>query len=168
MIMRKIFFAAMMAVSLCFIASCQGKPGVPGRDGAPGRDGKDGTGIAAVVHLNVDSWEYSEVANNNYFYASFDVEELTPEAFDNGLVKVYRTFNWDSPTEAYQIEMPYTRHNEACVNVEEDSWAFWTETVDSAFGPGWITIYYTASDFDYEIDLEFWPEPMSFRVVIME
>lgn len=166
--MRKIFYFAMMAVSLCLIASCQGKPGMPGRDGAPGRDGKDGTGIAAVKLLDVDAWQYSDDFNNNYFYAMFDVDELTPEAFDNGLVKMYRTFNWDSATDAYQIEMPYTRHKEACVDVENDKWAFWTETVDYAFGPGWVTVYYTASDFDYELDLEFVPEAMSFRLVVME
>lgn len=159
----------MLAVSASLISSCQGKQGIPGRDGAPGRDGRDGTGIANVVLIDVPAanWQYSSVNNNNYFFATVEMPEITPDSFDNGLVKMYRTFNYESATDAYQMELPYTRHNEACVDEANDGWAFWTETVDYAFGPGWMTIYYTVSDFDYEIEY-YTPEAMTFRCVIME
>lgn len=123
-----------------------------------------------VVLMDVPqkSWNYSAQDNNNYFYATIQMPEITEDVFDKGLIKVYRTFDFDKK-DATQIEMPYIRHKEFFAGKDEegyDIWGFYTETVDYEIQIGKITICYTTSDFDYEIDETFVPEVMSFRAVI--
>ena len=64
-----------------------------------------------------------------------------------------------------QEEMPYVRPKE--YEREEGVWFFYTETVTYEFEEGWVTIYYTASDFEYESDATIIPEAMQFRCVIL-
>lgn len=168
----------MLCLPMLFLSSCRGEPGLdglPGRDGRDGIDGRDGMdGVASIktVIVNVPqaSWEYSNLDNNNYFSATVDVPEITEDVFDFGLVKMYRVYDFDK-TSATQMEMPYIRLNEWCMGDVDadgyDDWAFYTETVDYEFGIGTLTIFYTASDFDYEIDESFIPETMQFRCVVM-
>lgn len=120
-----------------------------------------------VVALNVpqDSWRYSYNDNNNYFFVEIDLPEMTDAAFRNGMIKMYRTFDFNSKN-ATQMEMPYVRLNE--FQYDDGSWGFYTETVDYEFKVGTVTIFYTASDFDYELNETFVPEAMSFRAVIYE
>lgn len=161
--MRKILTALLLAASMAFLSSCEGEPG---------RDGRDGLGVMDVVLINVTqaSWSYSNANDNNYFYATVDVPELTGDAFDYGAVKMYRTFNYDK-SDAVQMEMPYIRLNEYNTGYRDESgkdiWGFYTETVDYEFGIGYIRIFYTASDFDYELNESFVPEAMQFRCVVM-
>lgn len=123
-----------------------------------------GTELKTVlINVTQNTWVYSNVDNNNYFYATVNMPEITEDVFDYGIVKMYRVFNYEYP-DASQIELPYIRHNE--YHVGGDNWAFYTETVDYEFGIGNMTIYYTASDFDYEIDQTFVPDAMQFRCVI--
>lgn len=140
------------------MTSCKGEPGAPGLDGV---------GVIKTVLINVpqSKWAYSGQDNNNYFYATVDMPEITSAVFDKGLVKMYRTYNFDK-TNASQLEMPYVRPVEG-YNESADEWYFYTETVDYEFGIGTMTICYTVSDFDYEIDEEFVPEAMQFRCVVM-
>lgn len=120
-----------------------------------------------VVLLNVpqDSWRYSYNDNNNYFFVVIELPEMTEAAFRGGMMKMYRTYDFDSKN-ATQIEMPYIRLNE--FQYEDGTWGFYTETVDYEFKVGSVTIFYTASDFDYELNETFVPEAMSFRAVIYE
>ncbi|MCQ2146294.1 MAG: hypothetical protein MJZ16_02130 [Bacteroidales bacterium] len=119
-----------------------------------------------VVKITVEqnNWNYSSIDNNNYFYATVQMPELTKEVLEKGLFKVYRVFD-----ENKQMEMPYVRLNEYFAGTDDfgnDIWGFYTETVDTEFEVGKLTIYYTASDFDYEIDDQFVPVPMKFRFVM--
>ncbi len=137
-----------------------------GCTGQPGRDGVDGVGVMTTVVVNVsrDAWVYSGMKDNNYFYATVDMPEITSAVFKKGLVKVYRAYDMNNENST-QAELPYVRLNEYF----DDSGAkgFYTETVDYEFGVGHMSIYYTASDFDYEQDEQFVPEAMQFRCVIM-
>lgn len=92
--------------------------------------------------------------------------EITEEVFNYGIVKMFRTyfFNPKNQSKASQIELPYVRHKE--YEITPGEWTFYTETVDYDFYPGKIFIYYTASDFLYETDGNWYsPEAMSFRCV---
>lgn len=116
------------------------------------------------VNVNQDNWNYSAASDNNFFYATVKMPELTKDVLDKGLFKVYRVFE-----ENKQMEMPYVRLNEYYAGVDADGydvWGFYTETVDTEFEVGKMTIYYTASDFDYEIDETFVPVAMKFRFVM--
>lgn len=144
------------------MSSCKGEPG---RDG---RDGRDGLVNYKVVDLQVNQneWAYSNTDNNNYFYATFSVPELTWDIYNNGLVKVYR--EWDTNTEsAVQMELPYIRMHEYLADEATSTWGFYQEAVDYEFTQGKVNIFYTASDFDYEIDGTFIPETMHFRLIMM-
>jgi len=117
-----------------------------------------------VLNVKTSDWAYSNDNNNNFFYATFDMPEITRDVFENGLVKMYRVYDFNS-TDAVQMEMPFTRHYEE--NVGDDEWVFYTESLDYEFGVGQISIYYTLSDFYYEIDTTISPDEMQFRCVIM-
>lgn len=155
----------LIACSAAILPSC-----VPGRDGIDGRDGLDGLGQMNTVLINVaaNQWQYSNADNNNYFFATVDMPEITKDVFNKGVVKMYRTYSFNS-TGASQIELPYVRHNEyPFVSADgQQEWGFYTETIDYQFSVGTLTIYYTASDFDYEIDTTWAPDAMQFRCVVM-
>lgn len=161
--MKKNLFFMLLACSVCLLASCQGEPGRDGRNGRDGRDGRDCEMKTVLIDVPVKSWQYSDIDNNNYFYATVDMPEITEPIFKNGLIKMYRVYDFDT-NNAAQVEMPFTRLKE--FQNSKGEWAFYSEVVDYEFGLGRMTIYYTVSDFDYELDLAFVPEAMKFRCVI--
>ena len=165
--MKKIFLAVLFCLPMFFLSSCRGLDGLDGLPGRDGRDGLDGVATIRTVIVNVpqESWAYSDLKSNNYFSATVNVPEITEDAFDYGLIKTYRLFDYDKST-ASQIEMPYIRLKEYFDN-RVDDWNFFTEEVDYEIGIGTITIFYTVSDFDYELDESFIPEDMQFRCVVM-
>lgn len=156
--MKRLFQAAIIILSLGLLASCKGEPGLNGRDGV---------GVISTVLINVpqSAWEYSRIDNNNYFYATVDMPEITNPVYEEGLIKMYRAYDFGSDYSA-QTELPYVRHNEEYVE-DGGYMVFYTETVDYEFSVGKMTIFYTESDFNYEIDESFIPETMQFRCVIM-
>lgn len=173
--MRKVLYYISLFLTLCLLASCRGAPGINGLDGLPGRDGKDGRdglGVIESVELIIpqDSWQYSYINNNNFFFYTFNIPEITEDAVNYGLVKMYR-YN-DNVKPAVQIEMPYVRPTEFYDEVNKD-WLFYTETVDYDFSKGQLTIYYSVSDFVYELydrPEDFIDEfigSMRFRLVVM-
>lgn len=113
-----------------------------------------------TINVGKDKWAYSYELDNNFFYARVKVPELTRDAVKGGFVKMYRVYS-----NGKQEEMPYVRPIE--YEREEGVWFFYTETVTYEFEEGWVTIYYTASDFEYEIDETIVPEAMQFRCVIL-
>lgn len=121
---------------------------------------------AVLLNVKQSDWVYSETPNNNYFSVEFDVPEITSAVFETGLVKMYRVYDYGKDTAA-QIEMPYVRHIEEYDEVG-DVWNFYTETLDYEFQIGKATVFYTQSDFFYEIDLTMVPDPMQFRIVVMQ
>lgn len=129
---------------------------------------RQASGLDAIRTIMIDvpksSWNYTNKADNNYFYATVKVPELSERAFDQGMVKVYRVYHWDR-TDASQVPLPYTHMAEA--QTESGDWVFYSEMVDYEFTIGGITIFFTASDFDYELDSKFVPDAMKFRCVVM-
>lgn len=129
------------------------------------------TSQSFLIDVPQSSWNYSFADNNNCFYASVDAPEITEYVFDHAVVKLYRTFDYYSAN-AYQIELPYVRQNEYCVEDEEgrEEWLFYTEALSSEISIGRINLVYTVSDFEYELHenpLEAAPEAMTFRCVIL-
>ncbi len=154
--MKVKYFILMLAFASAFLFSSCKKDNIYVYDGP----------VIQSFYFSVpeNSWKYSNINNNNYFYATVDAPEITQSVFDSGIVKIYRVFNTGS-TYPCQMEMPYVRHNE--VSLGDDQWAFYTETVDYEFSVGSITVFYTASDFEYEVDESINPVMMEFRCAVM-
>ena len=156
--MKRLIYGLLVVVAVV-LTSCQGKPGKDGRDGLFNY-------YNIPIQINQNEWSYSNAENNNYFFASIDMPEITWDIYQHGNVMVYREYD-QGTSKAVQTPLPYTRHNEYLANDSTQTWGFFTETVDYEFTAGKMTIFYTASDFDYEVDLNFVPEQMNFRVFIM-
>jgi len=118
-----------------------------------------------IVNITVpkESWSYSDQDDNNYFTAEIDVPELSEEAFDGGILNVYRTFNFDKSNASQQL-LPSVRLLEE--KVGNDMYRY-TESIDYEYGIGWLNIYYTLSDFVYDQTLEYDPGDMTFRLVLV-
>lgn len=149
--MKAIKTLALIAVSIFFLTGCQ----------------KDYSGPAMrTVKINVarDAWRYSGLDDNNYYMATVQMPEINASVFRNGLVKMYRVYDWNQDNAA-QTELPYVRLNE--YEAEDGNWYFFTETIDYQFSAGEVTFFYTMSDFNYELDDSFNPGAMEFRCVIV-
>lgn len=166
--MKRARLYILLTAALFAVCACEGEPGIPGRDGKDGRDGRDGRDGATLlqpilIDVPAANWAYTESDEGDFFVATVEVPELTEDIFDFGLVKMYRTYDYDTPN-AWQIEMPYVRH------LREEyggSVINYTETVDYEFGIGTICIYYTVSDFYYDLEDMSIPGDMYFRCVLM-
>lgn len=150
--MRKLFHSLFILGSLLALASCSKDPDV----------------IIRVVDITVyeNNWNYTNTENNNYFYAEVDAPEISEYAFDNGIIKMYRTYDYDS-INASQVELPYVRPIEY-YNYVTDQWFNYTEQVDYEYSIGKLRIFFTESDFNYEVSPDYDnPGPMRFRLVVM-
>lgn len=165
--MKKVLYALMIATACAFTA-CVGPQGPKGEPGRDGHDGIDGLVryYNIPVQVNQNEWAYSNFDNNNYFFATINMPEITWDIYEHGNVMVYREYE-PGTNSATQTPLPYVRHKEYLYDQSTSTWGFYTETVDYEFTQGKLTIFYTASDFDYEIDTNFVPERMNFRVFIM-
>lgn len=159
--MKKILKISILAALVCIISSCAG------RDGRNGRDGRDCEFTSIPIYVPQEAWVYTDFRapenNNNFFYATVDMPEISQAICNRGVVKMYRV-GADNEVDS-QMEMPYVRPAEY-YNETDGNWYFYTESVDYKFTPGKITIFYRASDFDYEINY-YSPEAMNFRCVIL-
>ncbi|MDY3783512.1 MAG: hypothetical protein SOZ66_04610 [Candidatus Cryptobacteroides sp.] len=156
--MKKILAAAALAVTLLLGSSCRGPQGEPGRDGFS-------VAQSIIVNVKREHWEYSNIDNNNYFIATVNAPEITKDVLRNGLVKMYRVFEYGSSNETY-TELPFILQKEYQIEGSTD-WGFYTEATMAEFGVGGVSIIYTVSDFDYELDKTFVPSNMVFRLVIL-
>lgn len=157
---------AILCMAFSFIA-CEGP------QGPQGRPGQDGLVNSKIIDIQIDQnqWQYSNIASNNYFFGVIAVPELTNDIYDNGMFKLYREYNTGSSSKS-QVELPYTNLVEYPYEVEENGvkntyWGFYTEHIYAEYAPGSITIFYLASDFDYELNEAFVPEAMHFRFIQM-
>ena len=157
--MKKILFVMALCVSALAMTGCKGEPGRDGRDGLVNY-------YNIPVQVNQNEWSYSNFDNNNYFYAIINMPEITWEIYQHANVMVYREYDQGTDA-ATQTPLPYTRHHEYLFDEASGTWGFYTETVDYEYTKGKMTIFYTASDFDYEMNNTFVPEQMNFRVFIM-
>jgi len=126
-----------------------------------------------IVDCNVgySQWRYTGDESgsiqyaNHYFYAGYDISQLSSFIFTDGMVQAY-LIEKNSYGEDVQRPLPFTRHKEAWDSLGHCTQ--YTETYDYFYGVGWIEFNYTASDFKYEesaglIDR---PESKLFRVVL--
>ena len=92
---------------------------------------------------------------------------MTNDIYDNGIIKVYREYNTGTNNKS-QVELPYTNFVEYSETVNNETlWSFYQEHVYAEYAVGSVTIFYLASDFDYELDTSFVPEAMHFRMIMM-
>lgn len=124
----------------------------------------DGAKLETVpLRIDAHEWQYSNQDNNNYFFADFsEMYEINREVFDKGEVKVYLVTN-KSTASAQKNPLPYSLHAEEYNGRE---WIFYTQTIDYAFGINWLRIYFSMSDFEYEVNESINPPAMDFDVVI--
>lgn len=123
----------------------------------------DGAKLETVpLRIEAHEWQYSNQDNNNYFYAEFMMPEISREVFDKGEVKVYLVTN-KSTASAQKNPLPYSLHAEEYNGKE---WIFYTQTIDYAYGVKWLRIYFSMSDFEYEVNESINPPAMDFDVVI--
>lgn len=153
--MKRLTYTLIFGAAL-LLTACQGKPG---RDGLVNY-------YNIPVQVNANEWSYSNAEDNNYFYAVINMPEITWDIYEHANVMVYR--EWDQGTSnAVQSPLPYVRHKEYLHDETTGTWGFYTETVDYEYTFGKLTIFYTASDFEYEVNTSITPEQMNFRVFIM-
>ena len=156
--MKRLIYGLFVVLAVV-LTSCEGKPGRDGRDGLVNY-------YNIPIQINQNEWSYTNFDNNNYFYATINMPEITRDIYQHGNMMVYREYD-QGTSSAAQTPLPYVRHKEFLADATTDEWYFYTETVDYEFTVGKMTIFYSVSDFDYEIDESFLPEQMNFRVFIM-
>ena len=128
-------------------------------------DNTDNLTIKTIIgNVGVNSWAYSNENNNNYFIATIPTPEITKDVLRNGIVKIYRVFNFGMEKETH-TELPYMFQQE---EISNDGQAyFFTTEIMAEITAGQVAIIYTESDFYYERDDNFVPEDMVFRIVVM-
>ena len=128
-------------------------------------DNTDNLTIKTIIgNVGVNSWAYSNENNNNYFIATIPTPEITKDVLRNGIVKIYRVFNFGMEKETH-TEPPYMFQQE---EISNDGQAyFFTTEIMAEITAGQVAIIYTESDFNYERDDNFVPEDMVFRIVVM-
>ena len=130
----------------------------------------DSLNIKTIIgNVSQDAWAYSNTGNNNYFYATISAPEITKDVLHNGVVKVYRVYNFNQGNETH-TELPFLLQQEYFYTDEEtgeEMVGFYTSEVTAEISAGQVDIIYTESDFIYEIDETYVPESMVFRIVVM-
>ncbi|MBR5854366.1 MAG: hypothetical protein IKY87_01640 [Paludibacteraceae bacterium] len=116
------------------------------------------------VHIGAADWQYTDAANNNYFYCVIDMPEITSSVFNNGEVNAYRVYNKNT-NDAFKHILPDVLH---CEDIVNDQVFLYTTTVDCIYGVGWLEFDYRASDFAYEVGnyMDFAPKSMDFTIVV--
>ena len=154
--MRKALFFVFSALLFC---ACEGPMGPQGPQ-CPKGDGVNWKIVDVIVEANM--WKYSNVSDNNYFYAVTDMPELTQSVFNDGNVQGY-IYLMDNG-ELIQHSLPYVLHKEI-IDANGNQYTY-SSTIDFVFGVGWVQFEMRDSDFAYETDLSINPEQMKFRIVI--
>lgn len=114
---------------------------------------EDTTNIKIInLVVNQSDWiEETDTKNlNRYYYCSFNVPEITPWIYNNGVVNAYITFDYASQP------LPYIRH------FENEEGFRWTRTVDYEYESGKVRIFVTNNDFIQDL-----PEKMTFKVSVI-
>ena len=129
----------------------------------------DGAKLKTInVVVNAADWKYTQQGNgdqynNNFFYASVDMPEISREVFDYGEVKAYLVYDRTSSYYARKHLLPYVLHVEELV---DHQWLFYTQTIDFTYGIGRAEFNFRMSDFAYEENININPPAMDFDIVI--
>lgn len=164
--MKKILFAATTALFLIILSSCERERIIVEKEIVYTEPPVSMCSFPFDVYQ--EQWAYPELIDNNFFYAQIECPEITSDILASGMVKVYRTWSRGTANEV-QMELPYSRLIEEWIDDGEDSgYVYYTEQVDYEIVAGMITVYFTTSDFFYEVDETILPEDMSFRCVVLQ
>lgn len=121
--------------------------------------------------LCVDAWTLAyDNEDNPYYFATFDIPQISDYIYAKGSVQLWRVFNYDK-TNSYQRAMPYCEHLSYPIFDETKQligYGLYTQTVTYEYGFDskgypYICIYLYNSDFDYG---EGTPEVMFFHLRI--
>ena len=167
---RKIVISIWVILSALIFSACQGPQGVPGPVGPTGQQG-EGVNWKVIDDITVDRWDYSTYTDNNYYFAKYDVEDLTDFVFMYGNVQgyIYTTESGETCSRtakgAVQHALPYVLH---ISTVDSEGYPYtYTRTIDFVFGVKWLQFVVRESDFAYEGQMPaFVPEKMDFRIVM--
>ncbi len=114
----------------------------------------DETTNIKIINLSVPKADWIEVTDadklNRYYYSSFNVPEITPWIYNNGVINAYIVL--DAATQP----LPYVRHFENLDGFK------WTRTVDFEYESGKVRIFVTNDDFIPDL-----PQAMNFKVSII-
>ncbi|MBR1630855.1 MAG: hypothetical protein IJ680_03285 [Paludibacteraceae bacterium] len=159
--MKRIFY--LLAIGL-LVASCRGEEGPMGPQGPRGQNGLDGSVQIGVYDYYVSSseWLKTNQSDNNYWYADFDIPELTSDIYNNGVVQIYREYDTGT-ADASQVLLPATRHYEYLQDEATNTWGIYSETTDYEYWVGRFSVYVTPNDFNFDLA----PDDMQLRVVLM-
>ncbi len=139
--------------------------------GRDGRDGLDAKLTSFNFHVEAKDWQFSNLRDNNYFYVVCPAPEITWDVYDNAVINIYREYLPGS-SDAARVALPYLRMKEYNTmrpdpeNPGQYLWAFYSESVDYEYTQGRITFFFTASDFEYELNEAILPEAMDFTIMI--
>lgn len=116
------------------------------------------------VHVRASDWQYTDMADNNYFYCVVDMPEITSEVFNRGEVQAYRIF-YDNNNEPFKHILPDVFHSKEVI---DGNTFLYTTTVDCIYGAGWLELNYRVSDFVYDEGdyRNFAPQAMDFSIVV--
>ncbi len=95
------------------------------------------------IKVPATAWQYSNKADNNFYFAEISVPEITKDVYDNGIVAMYIEYS-NSDGSMSLGAMPSVRHKEYNKN---GTWVGYTETIDYEYSVGKVVIYVTYSDF---------------------
>ena len=104
---------------------------------------------------NADEWSFDNTLN--MYYCRFTVDALTKDVYNYGEISINREYN-SGTTNAYQIPLPETTY---MVEQDGDNTFYYAQHVDYIYGVGYITIYFTMSDYFYPSN--FTPGALVFR-----
>ena len=151
---RNLFFSVIFLCSIAAFYGCK-----------PKNNGAEAV-ITNRVVIDLEADNSHWVSDNGAYYATFDVPELTRNAYDNGMVNCYAEFNTGT-SNAYQEVLPFT-YFQYDKNTETGEEFYWSRLLDYDYTVGSLTIYYTNNDFNYTTTGSE-PEPglWHFRLVII-
>lgn len=138
--MKKIIGLALLAIAF---ASCEGPMGPEGPQGPPGENTVEGLLNKTFTVYSNDWQEIPNVEGNPCFMCEFELNDITNEVYENGLVvgNIYTTVG--------NVEtlspLPYVLHRQA--TDEAGNPIYWTETYTFDYNPGYVAFYVTYSDF---------------------
>ena len=151
------FLVSCIVFCSVFLTSCIGPQGEQGERGPKGDPGEGMNWKIVDITVLESQWQLTNLTDNNYYYYTADVPALTAFIFDNGNINAYMVYDYDTD-DPKQIVLPYTRP------YNKDG--LYTETIDYAFGVGWVEFMLRASDFKYETNPTYKPYERRFRLVL--
>lgn len=149
--MKKILFLLFVTG---LVVACEGPAGPMG---PPGEPGEGSNWVVLDINIVQNDWQRSGGENElgSYFFASYNVPQLTNTVYNDGIVMAYIEFDGE-----FQTPLPYIRYYG---EQEGENEFLWSETLDYEYTTGKITFYSTPSDFA----TEFVPDGVVIRVAFI-